>query len=149
MTTTTDPVALATTDLAALAPGLLPGFVAALPHATDVVDRRLLSAAYREDLAGARSGAIWAADPDRVTLPSGVHRAARHGFDQIGLLDPVPVSPDRLLVELNIASPELAAELVDARVNLAAGVRPAGRNRRAATGNRRTDGRGGAGRRAR
>jgi siderophore synthetase component len=130
MTTTTDPVALATTDLADVAPRLLPGFAAALPHGTDVVSRRLLAAAYREDLGGTRSGAIWSTAPDgeRVTLPTGVHRARRHGFDQIELLDPVPTPAERLLAELDIDQPPgvagggaagLAAELADARVNLA------------------------------
>jgi siderophore synthetase component len=117
MTTTTDPVALATTELATLAPHLLPGFTAALPRGADVVARRMLAAAYREDLGGARSGAIWL--DGRVTLPSGVHRAGRHGYDQIELLDPVGEPPERLLADLGIAAPGLAAELVDARVNLA------------------------------
>jgi D-ornithine---citrate ligase len=122
MTTTTDPVALATTALAELAPELLSDFVAALPAGTDVVSRRLLAAAWREDLGGTRSGAIW--DGDRVLLPSGVHRARELGFDQVELLDPVATPPERLLADLLPELPAavragLATELVDARVNLA------------------------------
>jgi D-ornithine---citrate ligase len=122
MTTTTDPVALATTALAELAPDLVGDFVAALPAGTDVVSRRLLAASWREDLGGTRSGAIW--DGERVLLPSGVHRARQLGFDQLELLDPVATAPERLLADLLPELPAavraaLATELVDARVNLA------------------------------
>ncbi len=122
MTTTTDPVALATTALADAAPELVAGFTAALGAATDVVSRRLLAAAYREDLHGSRSGAIWSADGEQVLLPSGLHRARRHGFDQLELLDPVATPPERLLADLvpdPTARAGMAAELADARVNLA------------------------------
>jgi siderophore synthetase component len=93
-----------------VAPGLTVGFVDALPSAVEVVARRLVSAAYREDLAGLRApGAL-------ARLAPG---SSRHGFDRPevrGLRD-----PDRLLAELpeRVGGHGLAVELADAAVNLA------------------------------
>jgi siderophore synthetase component len=106
MTGTTDPVTLAGADLAAHAPHLLDGFHAALPRAADVVTRRLLGAAWREDLGDAR----------RVLRP-----ARRHGFDRIEVAGAVPSTPSAALAELGVAGAGLAAELADAGRNLALG----------------------------
>ncbi len=106
MTSTTDPSTLAAAELAAHAPHLLDGFHAALPRAADVVTRRLLAAAWREDLGRAR----------HVLRP-----ARRHGFDRVELAGPVPASPAAALDELGVPGGVLAAELADAERNLALG----------------------------
>lgn len=106
MTSTTDPSTLAGAELAAHAPHLLDGFHAALPRAADVVTRRLLGAAWREDLGRAR----------HVLRP-----ARRHGFDRVELAGPLPASPAAALAELGLTGGELAAELADAGRNLALG----------------------------
>ncbi len=98
-----DAVARAGTDLAGTAPELVAGFHAALPRAVDVVGRRLLGAAWREDLGTARA----------TVAPAG-----RYGFDRVRL-STVDTPPDRLLAGLGVDSPGLAAELTDACVNLA------------------------------
>jgi siderophore synthetase component len=103
-------VASARTQLAAAAPELDPAFAAALPRAAGVVARRLLGAAYREDLAGVREPGTL----DR--LADGVHR---HAFDRAELR--VVRDPVRVLSELpeQLGSRDLAAELADATVKLA------------------------------
>jgi siderophore synthetase component len=73
-----------------------------------VVGRRLLDAAYREDLGGVRTGTRW----PRL-------KATRHGFDRIERQEPVAEEPAALLHGLGITSATLAAELDDAVANLA------------------------------
>jgi siderophore synthetase component len=106
MRTTTDPTVVAAAELATHAPELVDGYLAALPRAVDVVGRRLLGAAWREQLGPARQ---WLAGRPMY----------RHGFDRIELIGPVDTPPGRLLDRLGLAAPGLAAELVDACVNLA------------------------------
>ena len=106
MTSTTDPAALAGADLTAAAPGLVDGYRAALPRALDAVGRKLLGAAWRENIGRARA----------VLRP-----VRRYGFDRVKLAGPVPDWPAALLSSLGVDSPELARELVDACVNLAVG----------------------------
>jgi len=102
MTLTTSPVE----ELAFLAPELVDGYTAALPHATDLVSRRLLGAAARE-----RIGAV-------ATVLRG-RAVRRYGFDRLELAEPVDVPPARLLERLGVDAPALARELTDASVNLA------------------------------
>ncbi|GIH20091.1 IucA/IucC family protein [Rugosimonospora africana] len=106
MPSTTDPVTLAGAELAAHAPHLLDAFRDALPRATDVVTRRLLGAAWREDLGHAR----------HILRP-----ARRHGFDRVDLTGPVPATPSAALTDLGISDAGLATELTDAARNLALG----------------------------
>jgi D-ornithine---citrate ligase len=104
MTATTDPAGLAGADLAGHAPELVDGYQAALPRAVDSVGRKLLGAAWREDLGRARA----------VLAPT-----RRYGFDRVEVPGPVRDWPDALLASLGVHSPALAEELVDACVNLA------------------------------
>jgi siderophore synthetase component len=104
MTSTTDPAALAGADLAGHAPELVDGYHAALPRAVDSVGRKLLGAAWREDLGRARAGLA----PTR-----------RYGFDRVEVPGPVRDWPGALLASLGVHSPDLAEELADACVNLA------------------------------
>jgi siderophore synthetase component len=106
MTITTDPALAAGTELAALAPDLAGRYAAALPRAVDVVGRRLLGAAWRERLGGARG------------LLAG-RALRRYGFDRVELAEPVRSRPAALLDALGLDAPGLAAELGDAVVNLA------------------------------
>jgi D-ornithine---citrate ligase len=110
-------VATARTQLDAAAPDLGPAFDAALPRAAEVVARRLVGAAYREDLAGVR-------DPGTLDrLADGVHEYA---FDRAELR--LVRDPVRVLTELpdQLGSRDLAVELADAVVKLAlAFARPA------------------------
>jgi siderophore synthetase component len=104
MTATTDPAGLAAADLAGHAPQLVAGFHAALPRAVDSVGRKLLGAAWREDIGQARA-----------TL----RPARRYGFDRVAVPGPVHAWPAPLLRHLGVDSPGLAGELSDACVNLA------------------------------
>jgi len=98
MTITTDPALAAGAELATLAPDLVAGYAAALPRAVDVVGRRLLGAAWRERLGGARE---------------------LLGGYRVELTEPVATHPAVLLADLGVAAPALADELADAVVNLA------------------------------
>jgi siderophore synthetase component len=103
-------VASAHAELTATAPALHHGFVDALPRAVHAVARRLLGAAYREDLAGVR-------DPGRLArLADGV---AWHAFDRAEMR--LVRDPVRVLADLpdRIGGRDLALELADAAVNLA------------------------------
>ena len=93
-------------ELAELAPGLADRYAAALPHATDVVGRRLLGAAWRERLGSARQ--LLARRELR-----------RYGFDRVELTEAVRAAPDELLASLGLHAPGLAGELADAVRNLA------------------------------
>jgi D-ornithine---citrate ligase len=114
--TSVNPAATARARLAVLAPDLVAGFDAALPVASDVVARRLLGAVHRERLAPGTWSGAW------LRLPTGRYRARRCGFDRVELAEPVPAPPELLLPELGIGGADLAAELADARVNLALGL---------------------------
>jgi D-ornithine---citrate ligase len=86
------------------------GFLDALPHAVQVVARRLVGAAYREDLAGMR-------EPGRIErMADGV---TRHAFDRPEVRN--VRDPAGVLAELpeRIGGGALAVELADAAVNLA------------------------------
>ena len=103
-------VASAYAQLGDVAPDLRDGFRDALPRAVEVVARRLVTAAYREDLAGLREAGRLA------ELATGI---SFHGFDRAevgGVREPV-----RLLTELpaRLGGAGLAVELADAAVNLA------------------------------
>src|SRR5262245_19160790 len=104
MTTLTSGPPAATTgterQLAVAAPHLLDGFRAALPHAAEVVGRRLLGALYREDLA-------------REQLAG---RGVRHAFDRMEFAAAGTEDPTRLLP---VGAAPLVAELGNAVVNLA------------------------------
>ena len=104
MTSVTDPAAPAAAALAGHAPGLVDAYHAALPRALDSVGRKLLGAAWREDIGRARA----------MLAP-----ARRYGFDRVDLPGPVRAWPHALLDRLGIDSPVLAEELVNACVNLA------------------------------
>ena len=104
MTSVTDPAAPAAAALAGHAPGLVDGYHAALPRALDSVGRKLLGAAWREDIGRARE----------LLAP-----LRRHGFDRVDLPGPVRAWPHTLLDRLGVDSPVLAEELVNACVNLA------------------------------
>jgi siderophore synthetase component len=86
---------------------LVDGYRAALPAAVDTVGRRLLGAAWREQVGRARTAlATW---PSR-----------RYGFDRWEGAEPVVRDPAELLRDvLGVDSPGLAAELSDAVTNLA------------------------------
>ena len=103
-------VASAHAELATAAPALHGRFTEALPEAVQVVARRLVGAAYREDLAGLR-------EPGRLArLADGV---VRHGFDRAEVR--LVRDPVRVLADLpdRIGGRDLAVELADAAVNLA------------------------------
>src|SRR5215475_6598817 len=104
MTSITDPAAPAAAALAGHAPELVDGYHAALPRAVDTVGRKLLGAAWREDIGRARA----------VLAP-----LRRYGFDRVDLPGPVRAWPHALLDRLGLDSPVLADELVNACVNLA------------------------------
>jgi siderophore synthetase component len=108
--TTVHPATAARALLAELAPELVAGFDAALPHAADAVSRRLLGAVARERLAPA----TWTGR--YLWLPTGRYPARRYGFDRVEPAGP-GVAPERLAGELGIGG--LAEELADAHVNLA------------------------------
>jgi siderophore synthetase component len=93
-------------ELHALAPELAGGYAAALPRAVDVVGRRLLGAAWRERLGGARG----------LLAGRGLRR---YGFDRVELTEPVTAHPGALLRTLGVDAPGLAGELADAVTNLA------------------------------
>jgi siderophore synthetase component len=103
------------------APDLLPGFRAALPHAIDLVARRVLGTACREGLAEPSRAA---GGGDRVSVPrigrgNLVLRMRRHAFDRLECDQPVEVDPVQLLADLTGDAGPVAAELADATVNLA------------------------------
>jgi siderophore synthetase component len=98
----------ADTELGALAPELIDGYVAARPRALDVVGRRLLGAAWRERLGAARG------------LLAG-RALRRYGFDRVELAEPVTAHPAMLLSALGVDAPGLVEELADAVTNLAVG----------------------------
>lgn len=104
MTSVTDLAAPAAAALAGHAPELVDGYHAALPRALDTVGRKLLGAAWREDIGRARA----------LLAP-----VRRYGFDRVELPGPVRAWPHALLDRLGIDSPVLADELVNACVNLA------------------------------
>jgi siderophore synthetase component len=108
MTLTTEAATLAGAELEMLAPQLVDGYRAALPAAVDVVGRRLLAAAWREDIGAARE--VLRKAPMR-----------RYGFDRVEPTQPVTRHPASLLGDLGVCSPGLGAELADACVNLAIG----------------------------
>ncbi len=93
--------------LSRAAPALVGPFRAAVPRAAATVGRRLASALYRENIAGAR---------ERF---AGVGR--RHGFDRLEVdkLDDPPTGPAGLLPAGLPGAAGLAQELTDATVNLA------------------------------
>ena len=93
-------------ELHTLAPELADGFTAALPRAVDVVGRRLLGAAWRERLGGARG------------LLAG-RALRRYGFERVELAEPVTAHPGALLGALGVDAPDLVEELADAVTNLA------------------------------
>src|SRR5262245_31977277 len=79
--------------LAAAAPGLVDGFREALPRAADVVTRRLIGAAYREEWFGPADpggpAVSWSGDRVWLPGPGGARvsaRARRHAFDRIEVL---------------------------------------------------------------
>jgi siderophore synthetase component len=104
-------IAAAYAQLDVHAPDLRDGFRDHLPRAVDAVARRLVGAAYREDLAGLReSGRLEA-------LTAG---ATRHGFDRAEVA--LVRNPARILTELPARLGDgtgLSVELADAAVNLA------------------------------
>jgi D-ornithine---citrate ligase len=85
---------------------LAPAYREALPRAVDVVGRRLLGAAWRERLGGARG------------LLAG-RALRRYGFERVELAEPVTAPPAALLSALGVDAPGLAEELADAVRNLA------------------------------
>jgi siderophore synthetase component len=85
---------------------LAPAYAAALPRAVDVVGRRLLGAAWRERLGGARG------------LLAG-RALRRYGFERVELAEPVTAHPAALLGALGVDAPGLVEELADAVSNLA------------------------------
>jgi siderophore synthetase component len=89
---------------------------AARRYATDVVGRRLLAAAYRENVEGARDKARW--DGERLWLGGAARRVSRHAGDRLEVREPVAEPPDELLLALGIDRPALAEELIDAVRNL-------------------------------
>ena len=96
LTTSTDPTAAAAAAaeavLAEVAPALLPGFRESLPHARDVVTRRLVGAAYRERLTGGPDTATWAGGQAFLPMADGgylVARAARHPFERLEVTEPL------------------------------------------------------------
>jgi D-ornithine---citrate ligase len=125
--TSSDPTATAAAAveaaLAELAPGLRAGFRAALPRAHDVVNRRLVGAAYREGLTGGPAAAAWGGGQAFLPMADGgylVARAERHAFGRIEVAEPLTADPARLLRRLAGGEPTpVEAELTDATVNLA------------------------------
>jgi D-ornithine---citrate ligase len=77
-------------------------------RARDVVGRRLLDAAYREDIDGVRTSGRWSHLPAR-----------RHGFDRIAVAAPVTEAPATLLADIGVTDAALVTELDDAIGNLA------------------------------
>jgi D-ornithine---citrate ligase len=127
LTTFSDPTAAAAAAaeavLAEVAPALLAGFRESLPHARDVVSRRLVGAAYREGLTGGPDVATWAGGQAFLPMADGgylVARADRHPFERLEVTEPLLLDPARLLRRLagGRASP-VEAELTDATINLA------------------------------
>lgn len=127
LTTSPDPTAAAAAaaeaTLAEVAPELRAAFREALPHATDVVTRRLAGAAYREGLTGGPTAATWAGGQAFLPLADGsylVARAQRHAFERLEVTEPLTLDPARLARRLvGAASSTIEAELTDATVNLA------------------------------
>ncbi|MDT5026121.1 MAG: D-ornithine---citrate ligase [Micromonosporaceae bacterium] len=119
------PTALAATAaesaLGDAAPHLVAGFRENLPRAADVVDRRLVAAAYREGLAGEHSA--WADGRTFLSARDGgylVTRARRHAFDRIEIQERLAADPAVLLRRLaGSGDGGVATELTDATVNLA------------------------------
>jgi siderophore synthetase component len=106
---TTGPTAVravqAEAELAEHEPDLVPLLRAHLPHAMDVVARRLVAAVIQEGLPGAGQ------PPARVQ---------RHGFGRADAIETVPGDPARLLdILTDVQAPGLQAELSDACVHLA------------------------------
>jgi siderophore synthetase component len=125
--TAVGPTALAATAAASAlgdaAPHLLAGFRENLPRAADVVDRRLVAAAYREGLTGERSAVYWSDGQTFLPAKDGgyvVTRARRHAFDRIEIQERLTADPARLLGRLaGSGDGAVATELSDATVNLA------------------------------
>jgi D-ornithine---citrate ligase len=116
-------VAAGEASLAAVEPGLLAGFRAALPRAADAVARRLLAAMYREDLGDLGAHRPCGDGPLQLSTVDGTVALAPtvHGFARI---EPVLAGdPARVLGGLadRLPGPGLRAELADAVVHLALG----------------------------
>jgi siderophore synthetase component len=139
LATFSDPAAAAAAAaeavLAEVAPALVPGFRESLPHARDVVARRLVGAAYREGLTGWPEAATWAGGQAFLPMADGgylVARAVRHPFERLEVTEPLTLDPARLVRRLVGDASPVEAELTDATVNLAlayargAGVGPVG-----------------------
>lgn len=105
--------------------------------ARDIIGRRLLAAAYREDLGDATGGNVTgggasggsasgggasggsAIGGDAIEVGGRTYPVRHHAFDRIELTAPVDAAPSELLAALEVDSPALAVELDNATVNLA------------------------------
>ncbi|MDT5037517.1 MAG: D-ornithine---citrate ligase [Micromonosporaceae bacterium] len=110
-------VVAARAELAVVAPSLAAAFADALPRAVQAVARRLVGAAYREDLAGLR-------EPGRLSGFAGrsggfVDGVTRHAFDRVEIR--LVRDPAGVLRELpaRLGGGDLAIELADAAVKMA------------------------------
>jgi siderophore synthetase component len=111
--------------LAGIAPDLLDDFRSCLPAAMDVVNRRLVDAAYRERLCCDPDDVVWAGGNAFIPLTDGgvlVTAARLHGFDRLRVDEALLADPALLLERFagsDDAARAVGEELTDSCVNLA------------------------------